>query len=161
VEEARASIRTLATFNSTFITLIPKVVSSSSMNDFHLISLCNCIYKIIAKVIVGRIKGILSDAITKEQFSFLSGRQIHDAIGIAQEVLHTTKTHKYLASIIKVDISKSYDRVNWMYMRLVLLQMGFHLHIVNWIMSTMQSISFSILINGATSSFFRPSRGLR
>jgi hypothetical protein len=112
VEEARASNHTLATFNSMFITLIPKVASPSSMNDFRPISLCNCIYNIIAKVITRHIKGILSDAITRELFAFLSGRQIYYVISIMQEVLHTTKTHKYLASIIKLDISKAYDRVN-------------------------------------------------
>jgi hypothetical protein len=47
------------------------------------ISLCNCIYKIIAKIISKRIKGILSKSISQEQFGFLEGRQIHEAIGVA------------------------------------------------------------------------------
>eukprot|EP01018_Ginkgo_biloba_P020280 Gb_31029 [translate_table: standard] len=34
-------------------------------------------------------------------------------------------------------------------------------HFVNWVMSCMTSVSFSILINGSTSPFFRPGRGLR
>ena len=55
-------------FNYTFIALIPKVDNPVSLNDFRTISLCNCIYKVVTKVIARCLKGILSDRITEEQF---------------------------------------------------------------------------------------------
>lgn len=62
-----------ALLNATFIAFIPKVDNPTSMDDFKLILLCKCIYKIISKVIARRIKEILSKMISKEQFYFLEG----------------------------------------------------------------------------------------
>lgn len=60
--------------NATFIALIPKTDKVESFEDFRPISLCNCLYKIIAKVISRRLKRILSNSISPEQFGFLHGR---------------------------------------------------------------------------------------
>jgi hypothetical protein len=68
-------------FNSTFIALIPKKEKHESFDDFRPISLCNCMYIIIAKVRAVRLKGILAGVISLEQFGFLKRRQIHEAIG--------------------------------------------------------------------------------
>ena len=78
-------------FNSTFLTLIPKFDKRPTFDDYRPISLCNCVYKIISKTIAKRVKPILSRMISKEQFAFLSNRQIHEAIGTAQEGLHLIK----------------------------------------------------------------------
>ena len=87
IEDSRSSGWIPASFNSTFIALIPKSDNASSLNEFRPISLCNCVYKIISKVIAKRLKVILSAQISDEQFGFLEGRQIHEAIGVAQEGL--------------------------------------------------------------------------
>ena len=100
------------TFNSTFIALIPKVDNPKSLHDFRPISLCTCIYKVITKVISRRLKDLLSEHIYGEQFGFLKGRQIHEAIGVAQEGLHSMKTHKIKGAILKIDLSKAYDKVS-------------------------------------------------
>jgi len=60
VEEVRLSRKVTRSINSTFISLIPKSTCSKSFNDFRPISLCNCVYKIIYKIIVIRHKLILS-----------------------------------------------------------------------------------------------------
>jgi hypothetical protein len=92
VEESRTEGHMHAPFKSTFIALILKYDDPSSLDDFHPISLCNCIYKVISKIIERRIKAILSKNISREQFGFLEGRQIHEAIGVAQEVMHSLKS---------------------------------------------------------------------
>jgi len=81
-----------------------------SFDDFRPISLCNCIYKIIAKIITRRLKPLLLEAISKEQFGFLEGHQIHEAIGVSQEGLHSPKTAIKKGTILKIDLSKAYDR---------------------------------------------------
>jgi hypothetical protein len=62
---------------------------------------------------------------------------------------------------MKIDLSKACDRVSWLYLHLVLLHIGFSLHVVKWIMSCVIFVSFIIFINGAISKFFKPSQGLR
>jgi len=71
VENCRRSGRISSAIKSTFIALIPKSNNHVSFNDFRPISLCNCLYKIIAKIIANRIKPILSHHISPEQFAFL------------------------------------------------------------------------------------------
>jgi hypothetical protein len=92
VEESRKSGYIHLPFNSTFISLIPNKDDPISMEDFRLISLCNCVYKVIEKIINRSLKVALSKCISQEQFIFLEGRKIHEAIGVAQEDLHTMKT---------------------------------------------------------------------
>lgn len=70
-------------FKYTFSALIPKSKDPSYFEEFRPLSLCNCIYKIIAKVIAVRLKLILSGNISKEKFGFLDGRQIHEVVGVA------------------------------------------------------------------------------
>ena len=83
VEDMCISGRISAAFNVTFIALIPKVENPTSLNEFRPISLCNCIYKVVSKVIAMRLKIILSANISGKQFGFLEGRQIHEASGVA------------------------------------------------------------------------------
>jgi len=89
VEDCRRSGNISPAIKSTFIDLIPKYDFPSTFNDFRPISLCNCLYKIIAKIIANHLKRILSRHISSKQFAFLQHRQIHEAIAISQELLHT------------------------------------------------------------------------
>lgn len=146
--------------NATFIALIPKSNNLGSLDEYRHISLCNYLYKIISKVITRQLKDILSNRISGEQFGFLAGIQIHEAIGVAQEGLHSLKSRRLKGVVIKLDLSKAYDRVNWIYLRLLLTHLGFAVSFIRWVMSCVTSISFVVLINGATSPFFSLRRGL-
>ena len=147
--------------NSTFLALIPKKDSPGKFEDFRPTSLCNSIYNIISKIIDKILKEVLSTHISKEQFGFLDGRQIHEAVGVAQEGLHSIKTKHLKGEVLKIDLSKAYDRVNWLYIRLLLTRLGFHIDFIKWIMCCISSVSFTILINGATSPFFHVEHGLK
>jgi len=103
----------------------------------------------------------LSQVISPEQFGFLKGRQIFDAVGAAQEGLHTIKTKGIRACLLKIDLIKAYDRVDWGYLRLLLLHIGIDYVTVEWIMACVCNVSFSVLVNGSPSEFFYGSRGLR
>ena len=81
----------LESINSTFIALIPKVEQPRKVSDFHPISLCNVIYKLISKVLVNQLKIFLAKAIPESQSSFLSGRLISDNVLVAFEMLHYLK----------------------------------------------------------------------
>ena len=77
--------------NSTFISLIPKVKNPKKVSEFRLISLCNIFYKIIAKVLVNRLKSVLPHMVSKSQSAFLSGKLIADNVLVAFETLHYLK----------------------------------------------------------------------
>lgn len=63
--------------------------------------------------------------------------------------------------ICKIDLEKSYDRVDWGFLKWVLIKKGFHSKWINWIMGCTSNPWFSILINGMLKGFFCASRGIR
>jgi hypothetical protein len=74
------------------------------------ISCCNLIYKLIAKILTSRLNPIFSSYILEEQFGFLDRLQIHDAVSITQEVLHSMKAKKKTGFIMKLDLEKHMTR---------------------------------------------------
>ena len=56
--------------NSIFISLIPKIKNPKRVSDVRPISLCNVVYKLIAKVLVNRLKQILSHVAFDSQSAF-------------------------------------------------------------------------------------------
>lgn len=161
VEESRIMAYIHPPVNSTFIALIPKKDRPQTFDDFRPISLCNYLYKIISKIIANRLKKILSLHISKEQFRFLEGHQTHEAIGVVQEGLHSIKSKHLHGVFLKIDLSKAFDSVNWLYIRLLLTHLGFHIDFIRWVMSCMTLVSFAILINGAALPFFFAERGIQ
>jgi hypothetical protein len=153
VEETRTSGRITGSINSTFIALIPKSNKPQQFRDYKPISLCNLVYKVISKVIANRIKPILSRSLSEEQLGFLEGRQIQDAIGTAHECIHSIKKKNIKSLILKLDLQKAYDCISWDYLRMVLIQVGFGLHMKNWILACVNSTSFAVLVNGEATNF--------
>jgi hypothetical protein len=92
---------------------------------------------------------------------FLKERRIQDAIGTTHEVLHSIKKKRLKALVLKLDLRKAYDSIDWEYIRLILIKIGAGIQITNWIMSCVTSTSFSVLINGKDSDFFICGRGVR
>ena len=113
VETSRKDGQVVPSLNSTFIALIPKKDLPVSFVDFRSISLCNLVYKLISKVAALRLKPFLDKSISPQQFGFLKNRQTIEPLAITQEVLHTVKTKNTCALILKLDLTKAFDRVKW------------------------------------------------
>ena len=100
-------------------------------NKFHPISLCNVIYKIITKVMANRLKLILASLISSEQSGFVEERQISDGIILVHEILHSIKLKKISGMLVKLDIAKAYDKLNWQFIKKMLVAFGFSMAWVN------------------------------
>ena len=82
-------------------------------------------------------------------------------MGITQEALHSVRSRNKSVLVLELDLTKAFDRVNWSFIRLILLQIGMPLEGINWIMGCITSVNFSLLINGSPTHFFTASRGIR
>ncbi|XP_010513742.1 PREDICTED: uncharacterized protein LOC104789794 [Camelina sativa] len=164
VQQFFASGHLPSDWNFTQICLIPKVQNPTRMTNLRPISLCSVLYKTVSKVLCQRLKRFLPKIVSDTQGAFVSGRLITDNILLAHELVHALQTkagcnEEFLA--IKTDMSKAYDRVEWNFLEELLIRLGFDIKWVNWIMSCVRSVTFSVLINGKEHGFIKPERGIR
>jgi hypothetical protein len=152
-----------AHINDTHITLIPKKLVPLIPEDYRPISLCNVIYKIIAKCLANRLKPHLPDYIHQSQQAFIEGRRISNNIVIAQEITHsfTLSSWNYQAFMLKIDLDKAFDRVEWSFIVNALSRKGIHGHFINLIHACITSPTFSVVINGQPFAKFHGDRGIR
>ncbi|KAF3663695.1 hypothetical protein FXO37_11846 [Capsicum annuum] len=147
--------------NATFIALIPKKVGAIELTNFRPISLVGGVYKIIAKLLAERLKKVTHKLIDRQQMTFIKGRQIMDAVMIANELVDSRVKSNQPGILCKLDIQKAYDHLNWSFLVKILLKMGFGTRWIRWIKQCMSTVRFSVLINRNPNGFFPSQRGLR
>lgn len=134
----------------THVLLIPKVKESQGMSQLRLISLCNVIYKIGAKVMANRVKGMLDSLISPHQSAFVLGDLISDNSLVAAEIghfLHNKRSEREGFLFLKLDLSKAYDHVEWKFLEVTMKKLGFSDVWIKVIMMCVTSVSYSFLIN--------------
>ncbi|XP_031116377.1 uncharacterized protein LOC116020030 [Ipomoea triloba] len=136
--------------NDTNVVLIPKKSHPEKVSDLRPIAVCNVVYKIMAKMIANRMKPLLGDIISESQSVFIPGRLITDNILIAAEVGHFLNRKQGGVvgwGALKLDMAKAYDRMEWPYLRGMLLALGFAPEWVNLIMLCVTTVSYSFQVN--------------
>ena len=149
--------------NNTVLVLIPKIKSPQELAQYRPIALCNVLYKIVSKVLSLRLRPILEEIISEEQSSFVLGRLITDNVVTAFECIHYLKKKKGKsgACAMKLDMAKAYDCVEWSYLRAIMEKLGFAQAWISRVMACVESVSFSVRVNGVSSEQFKPSRRIR
>ncbi|XP_039071917.1 uncharacterized protein LOC120219121 [Hibiscus syriacus] len=92
------------------------------------------------------------------------GRLFSDNVLIAHELLHYLKTASLGVSrgaAVQIDVENAYDRVEWSFLRNMMLRLGFALSWVSLIMSCVTSVTYCARVNGCLTERFRLSRDLR
>lgn len=84
----------LEELNRTYITLIPKIPRLKTLNNYHPISLCDTVYKIVFKILVARLRPFLGKLISPFQSAFVLGRRGTDNAIIVQEFIHMVSRKK-------------------------------------------------------------------
>jgi len=136
--------------------LVPKKDNTSNLNEFRPISLVNCTYKILSKILVNRLKKVLPSVIDVNQSAFLSGRGMLDSILVANETVDYLKKEKKSGVFVKVDFEKAYDSVDWKFLYYMMGRLGFNYKWIKWIKACMELATVSILVNGSPTEEFKP-----
>lgn len=72
-----------------------------------------------------------------------------DPILIANEIVDWWRCSKQQGVIIKLDVKKAFDKINWKFLLTILKLKGFSNKWINWIYGCISSLGYSILINGS------------
>lgn len=147
---------------STLICLIPKIKSPSCFADYRPISLCNFSFKVVSKILSNRLQPILPNIISREQSGFISGRLISDNFLLARELyLELDRSVRGHNMLIKLDMAKAYDRLEWDSLLAALQRFGFSSRFTSLISQTLMNCWFSISFNGQSKGYFKSTRGVR
>jgi hypothetical protein len=122
------------------------------------------VYKIASKVLSNWLKLILPDFVSLNQSAFVPGRLIIDNVLLAYELTHYMQNKRkgldeYAA--LKLDMSKAYDRVEWDFLKRMMLKLGFHQRWVNVVMQLVTTVTYQVKVNGELTDKIIPERGLR
>jgi hypothetical protein len=149
--------------NNTFHALVPKKSGPTIPQDFRPISLCNVIYKIIAKYLADRLKNHLPHIIHPTQAAFVQGRRISTNIIITQEIIHSfhLKSWNQKTFLLKLDLAKAFDRISWSFIFQTLRKHHFNEHFISLLHACISSTSMQVLINVKPSHYIYPTRGIR
>lgn len=161
IMEFHHNSRLVKGLNASFIVLVPKVSSPTTLEDYRPISLIGCLYKILSKLLANRLHRVIGSVVSSTQSAFLAGRQILDGVLILNETIHDLKSNNRSGFFLKADFSKAFDCVSWSYLEKVQKAMGFCQRWRSWIQCCLSSSSISVLVNGSSTDNFSTSRGLR
>lgn len=120
------------------------------------------VYKLISKVITARLAAVIGEVLDDAHAGFIPGKHIGDNILLATEPIKGYD-HKFISPrcMVKVDLKKAYDSVEWGFLITVMQELGFPQRFVGWIWTCLTSVSYSILINGFPAPPFEAKKGLR
>src|SRR4051812_35528989 len=105
---------------------------------------------------------ILPNIISSEQCGFVKGRSINDNILLAHELLQSIKKKIRGGNLImKLDMSKAYDSINWIALIKILRKFGLNERTIDMIRRLLNNCWYSVLVNGRSCGFFTSSRGVR
>lgn len=150
-----------ACIQENFICLVQKKENVTLVKDFRPISLTTLAYKVVAKVLSERLKQVMDAIISPTQSAFIEGRQILDPILIANEAVEDYRAKRKKGWILKLDLEKAFDRVNWNFLEKNLSLKKFSSKWISWIMGCLKNPKYSVFINGKPRGRITASRGIR
>ncbi|KAL9667177.1 hypothetical protein QQ045_001526 [Rhodiola kirilowii] len=116
-----------SSITATHLVLLPKKPNASKIEQLRPISLCNFVHKILSGLLNKRLRRILPMIISPEQAGFMPDRSSMESITLAHELTcHINNGRAGGNVIMKLDMSKAYDRVSWLFLLRMMRALGFN-----------------------------------
>ena len=93
--------------------LVPKKGDAEDLRDYMPVSLVGGLYKLLAKVLANRLKQVMGKVVSSSQNTFVEGRQILDAVLIANEAVDFLLKSNECGVMCKLNKEKAYNHLKW------------------------------------------------
>jgi hypothetical protein len=122
----------LESINGYFITLIPKIRSPQTVNDFRPMSLLNYSLKFLTKLLANRLQAIILRVIHTNQYGFIEGRTIQEFLAWPFQFLHICHKSKKEIVLLKLEFEKAFDKTKHEVILQVMKHKGFSEKWISW-----------------------------
>ena len=145
------------------ITLIHKgkELSRDDLGNWRPISLTNFDYKILAKILANRFKGVISDIIDDDQTAYIRGRNITTILRLIDDVIEYVEVNNKTGAILALDYKKAFDSISKEYLLECFKIFGFGDDFIQWVETLMSKTESSVIHYGWVSEFFPVLSGVR
>jgi exonuclease III len=144
------------------LSLIPKRDKDINLlKNWRPITLLNADYKIYAKAMASKLQQVLPTIISHDQGGCMKGRSTYTNIRSAIDIINYVNEKQLHGILTYIDFEKAFDTVSWNFMYKVLNALNFGEKFIKNIKTMYNGITSCVMNNGHTSSYFKPTRGIR
>ena len=117
--------------------------------------------KIASKALALRLEKVLPHIIHGDQYAYVKGRNIFDAVRSIDDIMEFTKTKQIPGLMVAIDFEKAFDSLSRNFLTKTLKSFNFGESFTKWVTVFYSNISSCITNNGFSSPLFRVERGVR
>jgi hypothetical protein len=103
----------------------------------------------------------LGDIVSANQSAFVQGRCLHDNFVLLRQVARKINQRKVPGVLLKLDLSRAFDSMSWVFLFEVLRRRGFGVLFLKWIALLLYTANTRVAVNGVPGDRIRHVRGLR
>ncbi|CAI7803043.1 unnamed protein product [Closterium sp. NIES-54] len=148
-------------FTTAVTILLHKKGDRDILGNYWPITLLSFFYKLLAKVLANRIKVVLPRVISSNQFGFLPGRSLADAVSLVADAIDAAEQEDEDWLLLLVDFQKAYDSVSREYLFTTLDNMGFPGKFTRWVKGLHDGAATKVLLNGWIGERVEMAKGVR
>lgn len=153
--------RAFGRLNSALVVLLLKHPEAACPTDYRPITMIHCIAKLVSKALALWLTPKMQLLVSPNQNVFIRGRTIHDSSKMVQRAAVLLRNRRIPNVLIKVDISKAFNTIGWLFLLDVLRAFVFGISWTRWITTLLTTATSRILLNGQPGNPITHRRGVR
>jgi exonuclease III len=145
------------------ITLIPKPNKDpTQVSSWRPITLLNCDYKILAKVLASRLKPYLTQVIKETQTGFMPGRYIGENVRIIVDIVESMRSEPGASGLLlSLDFQRAFDVISHEFVIEAMKRKKFGPNFINAVETLYKGANSEVVNNGYVSERITLGRGIR